>query len=141
MRIPLPAPPLPLQPAVVAPLEADPAVAAHAAGHPDGLADEPRAAAAHRAGADAEHPLDAGRQAQSEAGEEGGQRPAGEEGQDDEGEDLDRVALGVVDQVPQQALELLVGAGQEVGPRGAPVGRGRGAVLVCWGGGLRVSWS
>lgn len=132
MRISLPAPPLPLQPAVVAPLEAHLAFPAHAARHPDGLAHEPGGAAAHGARADAEHPLDAGGQAQAEAGEEGRQRAAGEERQDDEGEDLDRVALGVVDQVPEQALELLVGPREEVWPRGAAVGRGRGAVLVCW---------
>lgn len=114
----------------MAPLQADLALPTHAARHPDGLADEAGGAAAHGARADAEHPLDAGGQAQAEAGEERRQGPAGEEGQDDEGEDLDRVALGVVDQVPQQALELLVGAGEEVWPRGAAVGRGRGAVLV-----------
>lgn len=117
----------------MAPLEAHLALSPHAACHPHGLAHEPGAAAAHGARPDAEHPLDAGWQAQAEAGEERRQRAAGEERQDDEGEDLDRVALGVVDQVPQQALELLVGAGEEVGPRGAAVGRGRGAVLVCWG--------
>lgn len=141
MRIPLPALPLPLQPAVIASLEAHLTIPTHAARHPHGLADEPRGAAAHGARADAEHPLEARRQAQAEAGEEGGQCAAGEERQDDEGEDLDRVALGVVDQVPQQALELLVGAGEEVGPRGAAVGRGRGAVLVCGERGLRVSRS
>lgn len=131
MRISLPAPPLPLQPAVVAPLEAHLALPAHTARHPHSLTHEASGTTTHGTRAHAEHPLDAGRQAQAEAGEEGGQRAAGEERQDDEGEDLDRVALSVVDQVPEQALELLVGAGEEVGPRRAAVGRGRGAVLVC----------
>lgn len=111
MRIPLPTPPLPLQPAVVAPLEAHLAIPAHTARHPHSLAHEANAATAHGPRPEAKHPLDTGGQAQAEAREERRQRASSEERQDDEAEDLDRVALGVVDQVPEQALELLVGAG------------------------------
>lgn len=91
---------------------------------------KPDGVAAHGARAHAEHTLNAGGQAEAEAREQGGQGAAGEEREDDEREDLDGVALRVVDEVAQEALELLVSAGQEVGPGRAPVGGGRGPVLI-----------
>lgn len=106
-----------------------PAIGAH---HADGLAHQGgRCAPAGHSRPQAHHALDAGGQPQAEARQEGGQRAARDEGQDDQGEDLEGVALGVVDEVAQEALELLVGAGEEVGPGGPAVGACRGAVLVC----------
>lgn len=98
-------------------------VAAQAAGgHAHGLAHEAdAAAAAGRAGREAEHALDAGGQPEAEAREERRQRAARDQGHDDEHEDLERVALRPVDEVAQEALELLVGARHEVGARRALV--------------------
>lgn len=124
-------PPLPLQITTPAPLHAHPPVAsAHAAhatastaaaSHPDGLAHQARGVAGHCPGAEAQQPLDAGRQVQAEAREEGGQGAAGDERQDDEREDLEGVPARVVGQVPQETPEVPVGAGEEAGPRGAAV--------------------
>lgn len=86
-----------------------------------GLAHQADSIAAHGAGAEAQHALDDRRQAQAEAGEEGGEEAACDEGDEDEGEDLEGVALGVVGEVAEEALEAVVGAGEEVGAGGAAV--------------------
>jgi hypothetical protein len=69
----------------------------------------------------ADHAVEGGRHAQAEAGEEGGEDAAGDEGHDDEEEDLPGVALGVVDEVADDFLELLPGALHEVAAGGALV--------------------
>lgn len=99
-------------------------------GHAHGLADEADGVALGGLRADADHALDAGRQAQAEAREEGGQEAAGDEGHDDEGEDLVGVLLGVVDEVAPEALDLLHCLVEEAGARGALV-VGRGAAWFC----------
>lgn len=128
VSLPLPALSLPLQSAVSPPLHPHIRVpAAHPTCQAHGLpyqADTAQPAAAHGARAEPEHSFQAWWQAQPEAGKQRGQKPARDQRQDDEGEDLERVALGVVDEIAEQALELFVGAGEEVGPRGAPVVRG-----------------
>ena len=117
------APPLPLHPAVAAPLNMG-AAAAEPTGHAHRLADKANAVAAHGLGADAEGALEAGGHAEPEAGQQGGQGAAGDERHDDQHEDLDGVPLGVVDEVAQEALDLLDGAGHEGGPGRALVVRG-----------------
>lgn len=125
------APALPdVEVAVAGALDGEALAAAEAAGHADGLAHEADAVAGAGLGGDAEHALDGRGQAQTKAGEEGGEGAAGDEGHDDEHEDLEGVALGVVDEVAQEALELLERALHERGPRLAAVVR----VGAAWSG-------
>lgn len=124
----LPALSLPLKPAISPPLDAHICMpAAHSTGHAYSLTyqtDAAQAAAAHGPRPQSKHPLQARRQAQAEAGKERGQEASSDEGQYDEREDLEWVAFGIVDQVAEQALELLVRPIQKVRPRRAPVVRG-----------------
>lgn len=91
--------------------------------HAHGVAHGAKGVAGGGALGDAEHALEGGRDAQAEAGEQGGQGAAGDEGQDDEEEDLPGVALGVVLQVAEEALELLDAALDEALAGGALVVR------------------
>lgn len=81
---------------------------AGATSHAHGVADEAKRVARGGARGHAQPALNGRRHAQAEAGEEGGQGAAGDEGHDDHEEDLDGVALGPVDEVAEEALELLV---------------------------------
>lgn len=104
--------PLPLHPTISTSFDIGPtALGAHTARHTHCLADQPSTTTPGHPGAHANHAFDTWGQSQAEAGQKRSQRTARDEGQNDKGKDLDRVALRVVDEVAQEALELLVGAG------------------------------
>lgn len=98
-------------------------VAAKATGHADSFAHKTGGITRGGLGGHAEHALDGRRDAQAEACEEGSQSSAGDKGHDDHEEDLPGVALGPVDEIAEETLELLVGLLDEALTRGAFVVR------------------
>jgi len=122
-KIPIPAP-LHTRPHTPA-ATSIPAKPGGAAGHPDRLSHQPDPVARAGLGGHAHHPLEAGGQAQAEAGQEGGEEAPRHEGHDDEGEDLEGVALGVVEEVAEEAADAAEGALDEGGAGGALVVGGR----------------
>lgn len=93
--------------------------AAAASSHAHSVADEAKRVARGSARGHAQPALNGRWEAQAEAGEESRQGAAGDEGHDDHEEDLDGVALGPVEEVAEEALELLVGAVDEAFAGGA----------------------
>ena len=89
-------------------LHTDRGVSTKATSHADSLANKARRVPGGSLGGDAEHALDSRGDAQAEASEEGRQCAPGDEGHDYEEEDLPGVALGPVDEVAEEALQLLV---------------------------------
>lgn len=89
-------------------LHADRGVSTEATSHADSLANKARRVASGSLGGDAQHALDSRGDAQAEASEKGRQCAPGDEGHDDKEEDLPGVALGPVDEVAEEALQLLV---------------------------------
>lgn len=96
-------------------------VVAADASHAHSLTHETAGVARGSLAGDAHEALEGLGQAQAEAGEQGGQDAAADEGHDDHEEDLPGVALGPVDEVANEALELLVGAVHEAVAGGALV--------------------
>lgn len=94
------------------------------AGHAHSVADGAEGVARGGALGHAQHALERGRDAEAKARQQGSQGTSGDEGQDDEEEDLPRVALGVVLQVAEESLELLDAALDEALARRAFVVRG-----------------
>lgn len=94
------------------------------AGHAHGVADEAHGVARGGARGHAHCAFERGRDTQAEAGEEGREGAAGDEGHDDHEEDLPGVALEPMQEVANQALELLVGALHKTFARGALIIRG-----------------
>lgn len=83
------------------------------ASHADGVVDGGERIASCGPFGHAQHALDGRRDAEAEARQQRRQGASGDERHDDEEEDLPRVALGVVLEVAQEALELLEAALQE----------------------------
>lgn len=83
------------------------------ASHADGVVDGGKRIASSGAFGHAQHALDGRRDAEAETREKRCQGTAGDERHDNEEEDLPRVALGVVLEVAEEALELLEAALQE----------------------------
>lgn len=78
--------------------------------HADSVVDGGKGIASCGAFGHAQHALDRWRDAEAEAREQRGQGTSSDERHDDEEEDLPRVALGVVLEVAEEALELLEAA-------------------------------
>lgn len=94
------------------------------AGHAHSVANGTEGIAGGRPLGHAQHALERGRDAEAKARQQGRQSASGDEGQDDEEEDLPRVALGVVLQIAEESLELLDAALDEALARRAFVVRG-----------------
>lgn len=89
-------------------LYANSAVAAETAGHADSFAYEAGGIAGGSLGGDTEHALNGWWDTEAEAGKKSSQSSARDEGHDNDEEDLPWVALSPVDEVAEEAFELLV---------------------------------